>query len=49
MATESEGGRVRWLWSMVKYYVKTSWHRYKRLPVYGKVRGPKASIAQPTE
>ena len=37
MTTEREPKGLRWLWSVFVYYVKTSWHRYKRLPILGKV------------
>ncbi|THH02411.1 hypothetical protein EW026_g436 [Hermanssonia centrifuga] len=29
--------RVAWLWTLLKQYVKTSWHRYQKLHLYGKM------------
>ena len=40
MEEESSGG-IQWLWSLFRYYVKTSWLKYKKLPFAGKVSGPK--------
>lgn len=34
---ECEGGKMRWVWSMFKLFVKNSWHKYKKMPFYGKV------------
>jgi len=34
---ESEGGKLAWLWTGFKHYVRTSWVRYKNLPIGGKM------------
>ncbi|CAL1701380.1 unnamed protein product [Somion occarium] len=26
-----------WLWSLAKYHARSSWHRYRKLPLYGKL------------
>ena len=35
--SESEGGKMAWLWAMFKHYLRTAWLRYKKLPIGGKV------------
>ncbi|EKM59350.1 uncharacterized protein PHACADRAFT_249783 [Phanerochaete carnosa HHB-10118-sp] len=34
---EPEAGRLTWLWTTFKHYVRASWVRYKKLPIGGKM------------